>query len=151
MYVSFNQPTRINFWFVAWCNLLYLLSIVINSSWLKNSGNPHWKLNYSFVHFDSSLSTPWFFFHPAGKLADWNGSVDNVVCESSLLCFSLTRRHPVYVHASVNVFTRSRHSFPFPHLWSCQRTNLMTSPSVLQVVQSSIHLLCRLFISLQPR
>ncbi len=50
---------------------------------------------------------------------------------------------PVYVHASVNVFTRSRRSFPFPpHLRSCQRTTVMTSPSVLQVV----HLLCRLVL-----
>ena len=50
------------------------------------------------------------------------------------LCFSYPT-YPVYVHASVNVFTRS--SFlSFPHLWSCQRTKLLRpvlhSPGLLQ-------------------
>ena len=57
-------------------------------------------------------------------------------------CVSSIRPTSPLVHASVNVFTRSRHSFPFHHLRSCQRTTVMTSPSVLQVV----HLLYRLVL-----
>jgi hypothetical protein len=61
----------------------------------------------------------------------------------SLLCFSLTPTFPPCTFMRVWMYSRGLVvPFPFPHLRSCQRTTVMTSPSVLQVV----HLLCRLVL-----
>ena len=82
---------------------------------------------FFYSHSTNQLRNPSFFLIIFQAISSLVGIFGWSVCRwemwsAPILCFFLTRDVPrpvPYVHAMVNAFTRSRHSFP--HLW-CQRT-----------------------------